>query len=46
MTVWNNPQTAAGFVGLAIRLVVWSPLLILTPGSVSISQVVQKIFKK
>ena len=37
------PQTA-GFVGLAVHLVVWT-LLILTPGRVGISQVVQKSLK-
>ena len=35
------PQTA-GFVDLAVRLVVWTPLLIITPGHVGISQIVQK----
>ena len=38
---WNNAETA-GFVGLAVRLVVWTSLLILTSGRVGISQVVQK----
>ena len=31
-----------GFVGLAVRLIVWTPLLILTPGRVGISLVVKK----
>ena len=44
--VWyENPQTA-GFVGFAVCLVVWTPLLILTPDHVDISLVVKKIFKK
>ena len=36
------PTNGRGFVGFAIHLVVWTPLLILTPGHVGISQVVQK----
>ena len=31
-----------GFVGFVVRLAVWTLLLILTPGYVGISQVVQK----
>ena len=38
----NNTQTAS-FVGLAVRLVVWTPLLILTPTCVDISQVVKNL---
>ncbi len=30
------------FVDLAVHLVVWTPLLILAPGCVSISQIVKK----
>ena len=36
----------AGFVGLVIRLVVWTPLLILMPGCVGIFTGYTKIFKK
>ena len=32
----------AGFIDFAIHLMVWTPLLILTPGCVGISLVVQK----
>ena len=39
------PQTA-GFVGLAVRQVVWIQLFFLTSGRVGISQVVQKKLKK
>ena len=42
--VRSNTQTA-GFVGLAVRLLVWTPLFLLTSDRVSISQVVQKSLK-
>ena len=38
--VKQYPHTP-GFVGFAVRLVEWSPLFLLTPGCVGISQVVQ-----
>ena len=43
--VKQYPQTP-GFIGLAVHLMVWTPLLILTHGRIGISLVVQKIFKK
>ena len=39
--MWNNTHICQGFVGLAVCLVVWTPLFILTLGLMSISQIVQ-----
>ena len=44
-TLKQYAQTA-GFVGFTVRVVVWTPSFLLTPGRVSISKVIQKTKNK
>ena len=41
-SLWNNTHKCRVFVGFAVCLVVWTPLIILKPSHVGISQAVQK----